>query len=50
MRAISALLVVSVIGAAATVDVTRTFMLLREGEQLSATAVAELDQPRQKAE
>src|ERR1700749_2286191 len=41
--AIPALLVISALNAAAAVDVGRTFGLLREGEQLSATAATELE-------
>ena len=43
LRAVSMLLFISSVDVGAAVDVSRTFTLLREGEQLSSTAVIELE-------
>jgi hypothetical protein len=43
LRAVPALFIISAINAGAAVDVSRTFTLLGEGEQLSATAAVELE-------
>lgn len=43
LRAVSALLFISAMDVRAAVDVSRTFTLLREGEQLSSTAAVELE-------
>src|SRR5690348_15882285 len=43
LRAAPLLFIISAINASAAVDVNRTFTLLREGEQLTATAAVELE-------